>query len=62
MIVNSRYLSGGSPTICAHCKQPFPVVDGHVSAWRSSTGQYFCNEFCAEDEEESCFQDRRRVS
>ena len=44
------------------CKQPFPVVNGYVEAWRSSTGGYFCNEFCAEDEEEVSFQDHRSAS
>ena len=47
MMINSRYLVSGAPITCAHCKQPFPVVGGHVEAWRSSTGGYFCNEFCA---------------
>ena len=62
MMINSRYLVGGAPTTCAHCKQPFPVVNGYVEAWRSSTGGYFCNEFCAEDEEEVSFQDHRSAS
>jgi hypothetical protein len=62
MMTNSRYLVGGAPITCAHCKQPFPVVDGHLEAWRSSTGGYFCNEFCAEDEEEASFLDHRKAS
>jgi hypothetical protein len=37
-------------------------VDGHVEAWRSSTGGYFCNEFCAEDEEEASVQVHRKAS
>jgi hypothetical protein len=28
-------------------------VNGHVEAWRSTTGGYFCDEFCAEDEEDA---------
>ena len=59
-MVNSRYHV--TPTTCAHCKKPFPVVNGHVEAWRTSVGKYFCNEFCAEDEEETAFQDHRRGS
>jgi hypothetical protein len=55
MMLNSRYLISGAPITCAHCKQPFPVLNGHVEAWRSSTGGYFCNEYCAEDE------DRKRL-
>jgi hypothetical protein len=62
MMTNSRYLIGGAPITCAHCKQPFPVVNGHVEAWRSSTGGYFCNEFCAEDEEEASVQVHRKAS
>ena len=62
MMVNSRYLVRDAPTTCAHCKRPFPVVIGHVEAWRTSVGGYFCNEFCAEDEEEASFQDHMRAS
>ena len=40
-------------TQCAHCNQPFPLVNGRVQAWRSSIGGFFCNEFCAEDDEEA---------
>ena len=61
MVINSRYLVRGAPTTCAHCKKPFPVVNGHVEAWRTSVGGYFCNEFCAEDEEEAAFQDQEGV-
>ena len=60
MMINSQYLVSGAPITCAHCKKPFPVENGHVVAWRTSTGRYFCNEFCAEDEEELAFQDHRR--
>jgi hypothetical protein len=62
MMISSRNLASGAPTTCAHCKQPFPMVNGHVEAWRSSTGRHFCNEFCADDEEEASFQDRRKAS
>jgi len=62
MMINSRYLVSGAPTTCGHCKNPFPVVNGHVEAWRTSTGRYFCNEFCAQDEEEATFQNNRRAS
>ena len=55
-MVSSRYFIGGAPTCCAHCKQPFPVVSGRIEAWRSSLGGYFCNEFCAGDDEEAAFQ------
>jgi hypothetical protein len=62
MMINSRYLVSGAPTTCGLCKRPFPVVNGHVEAWRTSTGRYFCNEFCAQDEEEAAFQNHRRAS
>jgi hypothetical protein len=55
---NSSFL-GGVPTYCAHCKHPFPSVNGRFEAWRSSTGKYFCNEFCAEDDEEASFRFHR---
>src|SRR5688500_9451936 len=54
-----RYFINGAPTCCAHCKQPFPVVTGRIEAWRSSMGGYFCNEFCAGDDEEAAFQTYR---
>jgi hypothetical protein len=64
MMINSHYpdLVSGAPTTCGHCKRPLPVENGHVAAWRTSTGRYFCNEFCAEDDEEAAFQDQRRAS
>ena len=62
MMINSQHLVSGAPTTCAHCKKPFPVENGHVVAWRTSIGRYFCNEFCAEDDEEAAFQDQRRAS
>jgi hypothetical protein len=59
MLVSSRYLQHGAPPRCAFCGQPFPLVDGHAQAWRSSTGHYFCSEFCADDAEEAAFRHRR---
>ena len=59
MLVNARYLHGGAPLRCAFCGQPFPLVDGHAQAWRSSGGGYFCSEFCADDAEEAAFRRRR---
>jgi hypothetical protein len=50
--LNPPFISG-VPIHCAHCKQPFRSVNSRVEAWRSSTGKYFCNEFCAEDDEEA---------
>jgi hypothetical protein len=33
---------------CAHCRQPFPVVEGRVQQWRVGGETFACNEFCAE--------------
>jgi hypothetical protein len=51
-----------SPTACSFCGQPFPLSKDtrHVAAaWRSSTGKLYCSEFCADDEEEANFRQRR---
>jgi hypothetical protein len=62
MSTNSRYLRKGAPTKCARCGQPFRILDLHVECWRSSNGEFFCSEFCAEDAEEAAFQARRKQS
>lgn len=55
-------LTAPDPTIaCAHCKEPLPFNDGTVKAWRSPSGQFFCNEWCAEDCEETAWQNRRGI-
>lgn len=46
------------PMQCAHCRQPFPISNGRVEAWRSSRGAYFCNEFCADGDELSAWTPR----
>jgi hypothetical protein len=50
-----------SPTACSFCGQPFPLSKDsrHIAAWRSSTGKLYCSEFCADDEEEANFRQRR---
>jgi hypothetical protein len=60
MVTTSRYLMNGSPVRCTFCHEPFRCRDGHVEAWRTSSGQYFCSEFCADDAEEAQFQKKRR--
>ena len=59
MLMTSHYLQSGAPTCCCFCGRGFPVVDGHAQAWRTSTGQYFCSEFCAEDAAEAAFRRRK---
>ena len=52
-------LGTGTSSHCAHCNQPLASANGRVHAWRSSMGGFFCNEFCAEDDEEAAGQLRR---
>jgi len=48
-------------TACAFCTKSLPIVDGQVQPWRASNGQFFCNEFCADDAEEMLFQRHGRL-
>lgn len=48
-------------TCCAFCSKLLPIVNGEVVPWRASNGQFFCNEFCADDAEEMRFQSRGRT-
>jgi hypothetical protein len=45
---------------CQHCGDPLPIKDGVLTAWRSTSGAFFCNEWCAEDAEEANWRNRRR--
>jgi hypothetical protein len=59
MLTSSRYLMNGSPRCCMFCGEPFRARDGYVEFWRTSAGQHFCSEFCADDAEEALFRMRR---
>ena len=59
MVTSSRYLMTESSTRCAFCNKPFRPRDGYFEFWRTSDGQHFCSEFCADDAEEAQFQKRR---
>ena len=59
MLTSSRYLMNGSPRCCMFCGEPFRPRDGYVEVWRTSAGQHFCSEFCADDAEEAQFRKRR---
>jgi hypothetical protein len=59
MVMISRFATQNSSSRCAYCGQPFKE---HLYAWRSSSGKLYCSEFCADDEEEADFQNRRRAS
>jgi hypothetical protein len=43
-------------TRCAFCGKSLPVENGQLHPWRAPNGQFFCNEFCADDAEEMRFQ------
>jgi hypothetical protein len=47
---------------CAFCVKPLPIVNGELQPWRAASGQFFCNEFCADDAEEARFQSYRRAN
>jgi hypothetical protein len=51
----------GAPPLCAFCVKPLPTVNGELQPWRAPSGQFFCNEFCADDAEEARFQSHRRA-
>ena len=59
MLMTSHYLQVGEPTCCCFCGRGFKTTDGHMQAWRTSTGQYYCSEFCADDAAESAFRRRK---
>ncbi len=59
MVTSSKYLKNGSPTRCTFCNEPFRPCNGYVEFWRTSNGDHFCSEFCADDAEEAHFRKRR---
>jgi hypothetical protein len=44
------------------CREPFRPRDGDIEFWRTSAGQHFCSEFCADDAEEAQFRKRRAAA
>ena len=46
---------------CAFCGKRLPIVNGELRPWRASSGQFFCNEFCADDAEEVRFRRHGRA-
>jgi hypothetical protein len=48
----------GDTKCCAFCHKQLPILNGELRPWRSSNGQFFCNEFCADDAEEARFGKR----
>jgi len=51
------------PTCCAFCREPWKLTkDGsHYSAWRSTDGQVYCDEYCADAAEEESVLAHGRV-
>lgn len=60
MLTTSRYMNGGAPKCCAHCSEPFPMVDNHFRAWHGQDGKYYCQEDCEADASEAAAR-RRKV-
>jgi hypothetical protein len=60
--MNRCHLQEVARTCCAFCGKSFPVVGGQRQFWRSPTGFFFCNEFCADDAEEATFQNLRKTN
>jgi hypothetical protein len=50
-----------APARCAFCAKPLTIVNGELQIWRNTSGQFFCNEFCADDAEEARFHSHRKA-
>jgi ribosomal protein L24E len=59
--MNTYSQHAGAPARCAYCTKPLPIVNGELQIWRDSSGQFFCNEFCADDAEEARFHSYRKA-
>jgi hypothetical protein len=46
---------------CAFCRKQLPILNGELQSWRSPNGQFFCDEFCADDYEEVRFRKHSRA-
>ena len=40
---------------CAFCGKQLSISNGELECWRTPRGEFFCNEFCADDAEEVHF-------
>jgi hypothetical protein len=57
-------MHAGEPDLaacCAFCRKQLPILNGELQSWRSPNGQFFCNEFCADDYEEVRFRKHSRA-
>jgi hypothetical protein len=58
-----RNMSAGDIDLCcAVCRKRLPTLNGELQAWRSPDGQFFCDEFCADDYDEARFRRRSSAS
>jgi hypothetical protein len=48
-------------TRCSFCAKRLPIVNDELQPWRAASGQFFCNEFCADDAEAASFRSHRRA-
>jgi hypothetical protein len=48
-------------TRCEFCGKHLPIVNGELQPWRAPNGQFYCNEFCADDAEEVRFRRHGRA-
>jgi hypothetical protein len=60
MSANAQFT--GTAIRCAFCVKPLPIVNGESQPWRAPSGLFFCDEFCADDDEEARFQSHRRAN
>jgi hypothetical protein len=60
-LMNAYTHFGDATAFCALCVKPLPIVNGELQPWRAASGEFFCNEFCADDAEEARFQSHHRA-
>jgi hypothetical protein len=58
--INMR--AGDIDLCCAVCRKRLATLNGELLAWRSPDGQFFCDEFCADDYDEARFRRRSSAS
>ena len=49
VVVNGLSIPAHLANSCAFCGQPL----AQQNAWHSTSGKFYCSEFCADDEEEA---------
>jgi hypothetical protein len=54
--MNECLRTSAAASRCAFCGKHLPIVNGELQPWRAPSGEFFCNEFCADDAEEVRFR------